>query len=75
MPVGSAALAFILAVAAIAILVGAPVVIYNNLVRLQNNVAKAWANIDVLLKQRNDEVPNLVAVVKGYAADAAGSIA
>src|SRR5438874_5906007 len=61
-------LGFVLAVAAIAIVGGAPVLIYNSLVRLQNNVAKAWANIDVLLKQRNDEVPNLVAVVKGYAA-------
>ena len=28
--------------------------------------AGAWANIDVLLKQRHDEIPNLVACVKGY---------
>lgn len=42
------------------------VVIYNALVRLKNNVAKAWANITVLLKQRSDEIPKLVDVCKGY---------
>jgi LemA protein len=41
-------------------------IVYNGLVRLQNEVGRAWANIDVLLKQRHDEVPNLVACVKGY---------
>ena len=40
--------------------------IYNGLVRLKNNVEKSWANIDVLLKQRSDELPNLIASVKGY---------
>jgi len=40
--------------------------IYNGLVRLKNNIKKSWANIDVLLKQRSDEVPNLIATVKGY---------
>ena len=34
------------------------VVIYNGLVRLKHNLAKAWANIDVLLKQRHDELPS-----------------
>lgn len=40
--------------------------IFNGLIRLKNNIRKSWANIDVLLKQRSDEVPNLVATVKGY---------
>lgn len=40
--------------------------IYNTLVRLKNNIRKSWANIDVLLKQRSDELPNLIASVKGY---------
>jgi len=40
--------------------------IYNSLVRLKNNIQKSWANIDVLLKQRSDELPNLIATVKGY---------
>lgn len=42
------------------------VVIYNNLVQLKHNVAKAWANIDVLLKQRHDELPKLVETCKQY---------
>lgn len=40
--------------------------LYNNLVRLKNAVAQAWANIDVLLKQRHDELPKLVEVCKQY---------
>ncbi|MCU7906761.1 MAG: LemA family protein [Candidatus Thiodiazotropha sp. (ex Epidulcina cf. delphinae)] len=42
------------------------VLIYNNLVRLKHDVAKAWANIDVLLKQRHDELPKLVETCKQY---------
>jgi LemA protein len=42
------------------------VIVYNGLVRLQNEIGRAWANIEVLLKQRHDEIPNLVACVKGY---------
>jgi LemA protein len=42
------------------------VIIYNELVRLRNDNDRAWANIDVLLKQRHDEIPNLVETVKGY---------
>jgi LemA protein len=41
-------------------------ILYNELVRLRNENDRAWANIDVLLKQRHDEVPNLVSCVKGY---------
>lgn len=40
--------------------------IYNNLVRLKHNVSKAWSNIDVLLKQRHDELPKLVETCKQY---------
>src|ERR1700756_5861510 len=41
-------------------------ILYNELVRLRNDNDRAWANIDVLLKQRHDEIPNLVETVKGY---------
>src|SRR3990172_3046722 len=44
------------------------VMIYNNLVRLKHNVSQAWANIDVLLKQRHDELPKLVETCKQYMA-------
>lgn len=40
--------------------------VYNGLVSLRNNIDKAWANIDVVLKQRSDLIPNLVEAVKGY---------
>jgi LemA protein len=42
------------------------VILYNSLVRLRNENDRAFANIDVLLKQRHDEIPNLVETVKGY---------
>ena len=42
------------------------VMIYNNLVNLKHAVAKAWANVDVLLKQRHDELPKLVETCKQY---------
>ena len=42
------------------------VIVYNGLVQLKHNVAKAWANIDVLLKQRHDELPKLVEVCRQY---------
>src|SRR6202790_4770223 len=41
------------------------VILFNGLVRLRNENDRAWANIDVLLKQRHDEIPNLVETVKG----------
>ncbi len=44
------------------------VLIYNGLVTLKHNVAKAWSNIDVLLKQRHDELPKLVEVCRQYMA-------
>ena len=48
------------------VLIGYFVTIYNGLIKLKNNIKKSWANIDVLLKQRSDELPKLIATVKGY---------
>ncbi len=42
------------------------VMLYNSLVRLRNDIDKAWSNIDVLLKQRHDELPKLIETCKGY---------
>lgn len=39
---------------------------YNRFVTLNHNTQKAWRNIDILLKQRHDEIPKLVAVCKAY---------
>ena len=46
--------------------------VYNALVRLRNQLERAWANIDVILKQRSDEIPNLVQVIEQYAGYEAG---
>lgn len=50
----------------VAVLLVYIVVIYNNLVSLKHNVSKAWSNIDVLLKQRHDELPKLVETCRQY---------
>ncbi|MHB8454899.1 MAG: LemA family protein [Acidiferrobacterales bacterium] len=42
------------------------IMMYNNLVTLKHNVAQAWANIDVLLKQRHDELPKLIETCRQY---------
>jgi len=39
----------------------------NKIVRLENRIDNAWAQIDVQLKRRADLIPNLVNTVKGYA--------
>lgn len=41
------------------------VLIFNNLVKLRNQVANAFKQIDVQLKRRYDLIPNLVNAVKG----------
>lgn len=50
----------------IAVLLIYGISLYNHLVKVKHAVAKAWANIDVLLKQRHDELPKLVEVCKQY---------
>lgn len=51
-------------------LLAAPIVwgiaIYNQLVTLKNNTKKSWSNIDVLLKQRNSELPKLIDTCKQH---------
>jgi LemA protein len=42
------------------------ITLYNSLVQVKRNVDQAWANIDVLLKQRHDEIPKLIDSVKAY---------
>src|SRR6266850_1410358 len=40
--------------------------IYNQLIGVKINVDKSWSNIEVLEKQRYDEIPKLVKVCEGY---------
>lgn len=42
------------------------ITLYNGLVTLKHSVDKHFANIDVLLKQRNGELPKLVETCKQY---------
>ena len=42
--------------------------IYNRLVGLRQHVRQGVADIDAQLRQRHDVIPNLVNIVKGYAA-------
>jgi LemA protein len=44
------------------------VTLYNGLINLDKQTGRAWSNIDVLLKQRHDELPKLVSAVEGYMA-------
>jgi LemA protein len=49
------------------VLVFMGVSIYNGLVSLKNQIDRSWANIEVILKQRFDEIPQLIQVVEQYA--------
>jgi LemA protein len=62
--VGIGIIAGILVIAAVIILF--IIITYNGFIHLKNNIDKHWSNIDVLLKQRYDEIPKLVEVCKGY---------
>lgn len=42
------------------------ILVYNRLVNLKHDTAKAWSNIEVLLKQRHDELPKLVETCKQF---------
>jgi LemA protein len=42
------------------------VFVYNGLVQIKHNVSKAWSNIDVLLKQRHDELPKLIETCRQF---------
>jgi LemA protein len=56
---------------AVIVLIGLGIVsyfvgIYNNLIRLKNDIDRSFSDIDVLLKQRHDELPKLIETCKGY---------
>ncbi len=60
--IGILVVLIIVVIALIAYFVG----IYNNLVTLKNDIDRSFSNIDVLLKQRHDELPKLIDTCKGY---------
>lgn len=52
--------------AVVAVVILYIIVVYNGLVTLKNAVSRNWSNIDILLKQRHDELPKLVETCKQY---------
>jgi len=46
--------------------IGYIISLFNSLIQVRNNIGKAWHNIDVLLLQRNEEIPKLIDVTKAY---------
>lgn len=61
-PLGAAALFAILLVLVVAGFVG--VVVYNAVVGLRTRIDKAWGNVEVVLRQRHDQLPALVDAVR-----------
>lgn len=63
-----------IAIGLAAMLLGWGIWTYNRLVMRRNRVATSWSDIDVQLTRRHDLVPNLVKVVKAYAAHEKGTL-
>ena len=66
-------LSYVVVAVLVALLIYA-ILIYNGLVALKHGVSKAWSNIDVLLKQRHDELPKLVEVCRQHMQFEAGTL-
>ena len=47
---------------------------YNNFIAIKNNVSKAWSDIEVVLKQRHNLIPKLIATCKEYMAYEKGTL-
>lgn len=50
----------------LAFLIFCLILIYNKLIKLENQVKEGWSGVEVQLKRRYDLIPNLVEAVKGY---------
>lgn len=59
-------------IAVIVLIVVVLAVMYNGLVRLNQQAEEAWSDITVQLKRRYDLIPNLVSTVQGYAKHESG---
>lgn len=59
-------LIIIICVSIILLIIGYLISTYNQLIRVKNEVKKNFSNIDILLKQRHDELPKLIDSCKAY---------
>ncbi len=59
--IGTGVLIFLVILALVILFVG--ISAYNGLVSLRQQIDRAWANIDVILKQRHDEIPQVIQVI------------
>lgn len=65
---------FLWLIVIIVVVVGFVISIYNRLVGSKNQVANAFAQIDVQLTRRHDLIPNLIEAVKGYMSHEKGTL-
>ncbi|OYT62259.1 hypothetical protein B6U81_01230 [Thermoplasmatales archaeon ex4484_30] len=56
----------LVAIVILLLIIATVVYYYNKIIRLENRIDNAWAQIDVQLKRRADLIPNLIETVKGY---------
>lgn len=60
-------IAFLVLIGIVVVIAIWVVMAYNRLVGLRNESDQGWSNIEAQLQRRADLIPNMVAVVKGYA--------
>jgi LemA protein len=65
---------FVIVIGAVLVVFSYGITVYNGLVKLKNQTQRAFANIDVILKQRHDEIPQLLQVIEQYAQYERGTI-
>lgn len=56
----------VLVLAVVGVVAGILVSRYNSFVQVHENVDKSWANIEVMLRQRRDELPKLIDVAEHF---------
>lgn len=63
---GSTSLTYLMLAIVFIVVLSYPLRMYNKFIFLLNRLDKAFANIDVWLIQRNEEMPNLCSIVSAY---------
>ena len=64
----------ILIIAAVIVVLGFIIIMYNSLINKKNQVNNVFASLDALLKKRYDLIPNLVSTVQNYMKHESGTL-